>query len=339
MNTSLEKNISLDQKTDAVLNQSGRVLWTTLFLSEAILVLFSNCLSLVIFLKKRFLVKKSTYLIICLTMADFLVGVAVFTTGLSVYYDQVQSFKTVGSILFKIKTSLTAGTVMLSLLLLALISLERLYAVVFPLRHRLSKTCHYLIGMASCWIAATLLSLFVTFLNKPHGIFGNIALAIGVAMLVIIFASYFIIWIKIKCYRQNSENKRSEEESRRLAKTLFIITVLTLLIYVPKVIITFIKMCQTCHDTSSMEHSTDLVMYSNSFLNLIVYSCRMPEFRNELKAIFCANILCSLKKLKCLGRRRKDRSKTDVSMKIKQQPQTQVQGELSLDNRVSIKEN
>jgi rotatin len=309
---SLKMNATLGRNTSSeyTLSSKDHVLWATLFFTEAITVLFVNCLSLVIFLKKKFLVKKSTYLIICLTMSDFLVGISVLMTAVDIYTEEMRS--NVGGYLKRIKTSLTAGTVMLSLLLLALIALERLFAIVWPLRHRLSKASHYFYGIGSCWLVAISLSLSITFPQKSLNIFGNVAVILGSIMLVIIFACYLTIWIKIKCFRAPTESKRSNLENKKLAKTLFIITVSSLLIYVPKLAVTFTNMhCQNCNITLSMGYGTDFIMYINSFLNLIVYSCRMPEFRKELKALSCVRILSScLSGFKCLKAREERRNGT-----------------------------
>ena len=112
--------------------------WPTVFLSEFIGIVIINVFTVVAFVRNRHLRKRTTYLIINLTVADLLVG-AVSGPVKIIGLDRGNGFNwkefVIGtsSLIFPLASQAN----------LSLISLERLHATLFPFRHWLIEKWLY----------------------------------------------------------------------------------------------------------------------------------------------------------------------------------------------------
>ena len=120
-----------DDVEDSSVQQLKNV-WSNVLLAECIVIVIINVFTLVAFARNRHLRKRTTYLIINLTVADLLVGAV---TGpleiLGPDYDPGNGFS--WKEFFILTSSLIFSLASLANLLL--ISLERLHATLFPFRH------------------------------------------------------------------------------------------------------------------------------------------------------------------------------------------------------------
>ena len=111
-----------------------------------------------------------------------------------------------------------------------------------------------------------------------------------IVILITISCSYLAIWFYSKKEIPGiSQNSRLKTKKR--AKTLFIVTLLSVITWLPFAL-TEAHSQLVDHWTFKIGHETNSVLVigrvlqlSNSFLNPIVYSFRMPEFRRSLKHI------------------------------------------------------
>ena len=105
--------------------------WSPVFITEFLVILIINVVTIIAFAKIHHLRKRSTYLIINLTLADLLVGVV--TGPLFLYHkdEESNSFTLPRLILWAIRLTFPIA----SQVNLSLISLERLHATLFPFRH------------------------------------------------------------------------------------------------------------------------------------------------------------------------------------------------------------
>ena len=263
--------------------------WSVCFGITAVLIIISNSLSIAVLVKRRFR-KRSLYLLIDLAIADLLVGlfavpiymIAVISEGKlvpRVAFDGVDIF-----------------TGLSSIFTLTVISLERLFAISWPLRHRqLSSHC-YAIAIATPWIlslAATSVRVLLNYSMVTHHQFLTVIIVSLSTPLLTTCTSYCVIWRKSSSRMQNGIRARLEA---RLSKTLFLITGTFVLTWLPfQVAVVVANTCVSCRKMLNVVvFVLKLLQYSNSFINFLIYCLRMPDYRKTVSQICC---IC-----KCRGR-------------------------------------
>ena len=130
-------------------------------ITEFLVISIVNAITIAAFARNNHLRKRSTYLIMNLTVADLLVGVV--TGPLFVYYHQKSEQDNndctwPGLIICAMKVAFP----IISQINLSLISLERLHATLFPFRHCLITKCFYFRIIIACWLAAIPLAFVVS---------------------------------------------------------------------------------------------------------------------------------------------------------------------------------
>ena len=173
---------------------------------------------------------------------------------------------------------------------LALISLERAYALIWPLRHRVASTKVYNYGAFFAWLAAlltgtlTLLALY-DLLDYTYWV-----IAVGCAKvlcLVTICVSYLAIRTRLHCKVpaiDSAHNRQNAaQRNAKLSRTLFIMITASLLFWVPSLVVYFTNVvCSKCVPLLVF-HIFNLFRLANSLVNPIIYSFRIAVFRETFK--------------------------------------------------------
>ena len=263
--------------------------WMVVYICEAFLILIGNSLTIYIFFRIRKRLKRTSYLLINLAVADAFVGM-VLTLFISV--DVTIMFEKDVSLTFgETVVALDISATVASLSSLVLISLERMVAILWPLRHRLIKTRYFYVSIGFVWFlsAAIVLSNLRLYndisYDDSYSVFTSVTF---VTSLVVITVSYLAIWISVRRNAIPSNDRRSMGQSSKLAKTLFIATALSIMTSLPYGIIITLK--QFSEDFFSFR--VQIIMaaqYANSLLNPVIYCFRMPEFKASLKKVFCCH--------------------------------------------------
>lgn len=252
--------------------------WIAL-LPLGIVITVGNSIAVAVFLRKSFLVKKSSYLLVNLTIADLLVGVTGVVFGILIVSDSF--FNMTGTEFIFLVTSVMLFKLLASLISLVVISFERVFAVFWPFHHRLAKRCHYFTAIAFVWFASVVISvIFVVtegLMKKTQR--NNFLSPIFVASLILISLSYLSIWIKLTFFTK-FRRCRTIQENSKLVKTLFMVTAVSLGTWLPECIGEFVEISQ------SLKIAALTILQSNSIINIVVYLFRMPEFKKELKYMF-----------------------------------------------------
>jgi nitric oxide reductase large subunit len=108
--------------------------------------------------------------------------------------------------------------------------------------------------------------------------------------LLIIFVSYVSIVTKVRCGAQPQHHGATSRE-RKLTMTLLIVTVVSLLLYLPFVILGLIfSSNEILKSPSSSEifHLSNVMLafyYANHLVNPILYAIRKPEYRSAVLAL------------------------------------------------------
>ena len=171
-----------------------------------------------------------------------------------------------------------------SLLNLALLSLERLHATLFPFRHSRMMNWIYLKTVVCIWLLALVLSsaaaaLFLTDLIASYFVWASLMTIV----LSTVMVSYMIIIFNVK--RNGPPQLYGAGASdRKLTATLFVVTALSTLFILPLFFFAvlgvraFNKLSPNA--LHNLRQSVHVLFFANSFVNPIVYTLRMQEFRN-----------------------------------------------------------
>lgn len=263
---------------------SKLALWTTAFAVESVAIIVGNAVTIAIFWEKRSTLNRTRFFLINLSVADLFIGVGVmedivcFTLRYKNDACKVTQKTNVADAIFG----------MASLSFLVVIALERLHAVTFPLRHRTIATKTYFFVIGTTWTVSAMLIIIT------YPIFSYFALYIllqpivistyTATCLIIITAAYLTIFIYSRKRVPRVELNR-EQNHNKLTKTLFIVTLLSLITWTPHGIANVLRF--TTHDVEGEVYlAGQFCRLANSYVNPIVYCLQMPEFRERLINLF-----------------------------------------------------
>ncbi|XP_058953271.2 adenosine receptor A1-like [Pocillopora verrucosa] len=263
---------------------SWNIFWGICFGVLVTLIIAGNVLTIWIFFKQR-RQKRSYSLLISLAVADLLVGIFAVPFYIKVVVSQ-------GYTWYVISTGADVFTGTTSIYTLAVISLERMYAVGWPLRHRTVNYRVYVCAISIPWIIAaivtTLVVLRISNIIGKEYFFYYLVLIPGVPLITICVVN-FVIWKKQKTpFRDQNHIKREV----KLAKTLALVTGTSLFTWLPFQILNILfalKVTQNFHLIELTLFIIKFLQFSNSVVNVIIYPFRIPEFKRTLFQIlnFC----------------------------------------------------
>ncbi|XP_044166977.1 lysophosphatidic acid receptor 3-like [Acropora millepora] len=269
---------------------SGCIAALTVYGIEVVAIVTFNALTIIVYLKERSLRKRSMYLVINQAVIDMFYGASLIYDYL-LYAGDICEIWAINRPMHRhfIIVVLWIVLGLASLINLGAISLERTHATFRPFKHRLIKKKIFGAVAAIVWITAGAISTgFVSqfVLKSPFSkqcrIFGILYLSFGLFCLLTIIVSYSSIAIKI-VYGTQPHHRSATNRGRKLTKTLFIVTVASLLLTLPLIIIIFCEILQL--RTSIPLHlnvSFQIMFYANSLVNPVLYTFRMPEFKRAL---------------------------------------------------------
>ena len=264
-------------------------MWTVILGMECLLIILGNVFTISVFYKQRISLKRTRYLLINLSGADLMVGLAALDHVVGAIrkpnYEVWEEHSAVH--VFFGSASITS---------LLQISLERLFALFRPFRHRTTTTKAYIFFIAIGWgFSAFLASIYsIGFLSQASyslEICIWILTSSVILSLIFICCVYFSIWIHSR--KQTPGLPQSNQVRRKhLAKTLFIVTMLSVLTWFPfglAILLPYV-LKQKESISTSISFGGRCLQLANSFLNPIVYCFRMPEFRQTLKRMFIKRV-------------------------------------------------
>ena len=224
-------------------SSSECIIWFTVFTAESVAIVTVNLLVIILFIKNRNLRTSSMYLVISLTVADMLVGV------LSGGY--VQFYFLQGCRLIKLNLSWEVGFSLsgfslffpfVSLTNIAVISVGRFHATFRPFRHRLIKRWVYVVAITAVWvfplIVLVILGVELLYLIGYHH---YILESFCLLCLIVTFVSYTSILFKFRFGAHPQRHCAALLRQRKLTVTLFITTLVSLLLWLPFNIFLFVS--------------------------------------------------------------------------------------------------
>ena len=275
------------------------------FILSSVLIIAGNLLTLVLFTVTKPLRRKGLFLVINMAFADLLLGT--FSVPFYIYLagDAYQLWTVKYGFYLMVFRCIDAIFMFGSYLSAAFISCERLYAVYWPFKHRLLSTKTYRIAIFILWTFTALLSTTLTLLS----VFTPIRSAFYVSVLVLLGLTVIIcvcniaIWRKFQHQSIDSQHRNGASRNRRLTKTLLLVSILALVCWLPLIILNVLIHITETSIPWKFYHMVNILNYSNSFVNPIVYVFRIPEFQQALR-LCCTKSRPAIKTVKIKGRNR-----------------------------------
>ena len=292
-----------------MLNATAATVFVVIFALEAAVIIIGNVFTIFVFkTQTRIQLKRTCLLLSNLAIADLLVGVGEVAVLI------MHKIPGTGNGSLSASWAFQAFGSCVSVLFLALISLERVYAVFRPLRHRVTSARAYIFSIVIVWVAGLCiggLSLLTVYHSKVDAVY---ALATGDVLLffclVIICASYLSIRSRLYATSpelQASHSRSSRDQNLRLSKTFYIVVAVSLILWLPGFVVYGIReFCPHCFSPTLLWFIGTLHL-ANSMVNPFVYSFRMTIFKDALK--------------KCLKKRGETSELRSVSLRVEKEPQ------------------
>ena len=274
------------------MSKEGVSAFKLIIIAECLVISTGNIFTIIVFWKNRKKLKRTSFLLINLAFADLLVGcltpIAIDAFEFNYPLEEPVIKRTAQSreIFGAFQTAFSSGSVFF----LVLIALERVYALMWPLRHRVASTQSYICSVISVWLAGIFVggvSLLTTYdvLSPEHWI---VALcAVVIFALIMICVSYMVIRRKLNCrapaINEAHNNEIVQNQSKKLARTLFIVIAASLVFWFPSTVVYCVYfLCSRCF-SASLLHISTMLHLSNSLVNPIIYSFRISMFKQTLK--------------------------------------------------------
>ena len=267
------------------------VLCVTVAASSVIVI--GNTFTIFVFWKHRNRLQRTSFLLINLAVADLLVGFSeALMSGAFLIPRQLSDERTIKSESnLDIPASFQRAFSFASVFFLVLISLERAYALIWPLRHRVASLKGYIYSAIFVWAAGAAVGGLT--LLAADFIFDSwqwiVAFCcIPVLALTLICVSYLAIRTRlannaVAAVDTAHNRQRTSEQIKKLSKTLFIVISTSLVCWIPSVVLYCVTfLCPECVPFLVFR-IFNLCRLANSLVNPIIYCFKIPMFREALK--------------------------------------------------------
>ena len=287
---------------------------TILAVSISILVLIGNILVIYIVFTVNHMRNPTNTLIANMAVADLLMAIAI-SYVLKFFYVGHKWFGTfMGTVLCKVFSSAQMVSLIASIFSLVAISLDRSFAILFPMKKVMTKNV-VRFAIAMVWLGALAFSLPVTVASKTAQFEGtdylscaefwapmsakiySLVFFIGglIVPLIIIAAVYSLAVIRL-CSRQppgrknKISNKKAQSSSRRAAAMLITVVIVFALSWLPFQAIEMLRgynwpMCYSL--PIELRFIAPWLAYANSAINPIFYVIFSENYRKEFYRILC----------------------------------------------------
>ena len=282
------------QKHWKPLSPSHCVPWFAVFGTECLTVVILNLLTIIVFMKQRQLQRQSTYLIIHQAIVDLLVGLVygplMIEWSGSFNCDLWEYNRNDITLLFILELVLGLQVYQVSLLNLAVISLERVHATFRPFKHRFIKKWVYGVIITIVWLVPSVINLFT--ITHSYDFFRLISFAYFFTLLFVVVVCYISIYLKVRCSRHPQHHGAAGLRERKLTNTSFVITPGSLITFLPMVVFwgllaSHSKLFDNPSNQSLFHFEMVKIIFvaANSLINPIIYAIRMPELRAGIMQI------------------------------------------------------
>ncbi|KAM7449907.1 hypothetical protein ABFA07_002279 [Porites harrisoni] len=288
------------------------IVWSVAFAVTGIIVIVINSLTLYSFSKNKLLQTRRHFMIINLTVADLLFG----ATGMSSAVFYLLNPSDISFCLFAI---LNMFTKLACLITLCLIAIERMHAIVWPLRHQVLGCGVYKTALVLSWIlSAVAATTSIVSVYSYNSVLAESILPVLIAAgIITMITSYISIWVSVHRRKKDKHNTASNQD-KGLAITLLLVAGTFVVTFVIPVLYMSISHLCSCYKPSlSVTLLTYLAPALESVINPVIYCFRIPGFQDKLKL--------NMVTLNCFKKRVKRRDATIELSKRKSAPSNETQ--------------
>ena len=305
-NTSHSTHNDTSHENRTLLPASQCIPWLVVLITECLAIVILNTITIIVFVKRRQLQRRNTYLIIHLAIVDFVVGAVsgplFIEFQMSLFCDLWDYNLDDNTWVYVVEDILVSFPVS-SLVNLAFISLERLHATFRPYKHRFIKKWVYGVIITVFWIINTgMVAVMTQSVTRSIISLRNYVIwliAYRFIPLFVIVVSYVCIFFKVRrCSRHPQHHGAAGQRERKLTSTLFLVTLGSLLTWLPLIIFLQCGILSQFSLNLSVQSSLHILMtlqvlyFANSLINPIIYALRMPDLRTGLSQLFRRNPNC-----------------------------------------------
>ena len=263
------------------------IIWSLCFGVLAATVISGNIVTIIIFLKRQ-LRKRAYFLLISLAVADLLVGLLAIPLYVALQYVYDNVFED-DLIIVAVTDFMDMFTGLTSIFTLATISLERMYAIGWPFRHRTQSARFYIFAISVPWILSLVVAsseIVLQYVLVRRLTFIFILIVSMFTPIIITCTAYFFLLKKEKS-RVSVSQRNHQMQERKLARTMALITGAFLLTWLPQQILFVVfNFCISCRQLSTMVRNfIKLLQYGNSAVNVVIYPVRDKDYRRTFAAM------------------------------------------------------
>ena len=241
----------------------------------------------------------SNFILVSMALADLSVGLVV--CPITAYWRWVVSDIKTSPFGLSVIFAINVFSVNVSFGHMLLLTVDRFFAVVTPLQYRCKITNkRVFVACFVCWIYFAAFGCSFLVFQEYFIIMAIIYNVQLLSILLIILIMYAVIMFHFHKYSKTRQKEQSHsidsrlmilKRERNLFKAIAIIVCAFLICYMPWFIVQLLKyLCKLCHPHVALlmiffGFSTNLT-HANSFLNPILYSWRLPKFRETFKYLW-----------------------------------------------------
>jgi len=264
--------------------------WIIAYCIEAIWIIIINILTIVNFYVNRRIFGRSVILLVNLSVADLLFGLCFLSQGI---YNQIYPKEDT----IKYYAGNTALEAMVyfcccsSGFCLGLIAIERVIVTFAPFRHRTSGLKPYAVSIAINWTVSLTVGLAHYFIPDESIHYLLYVYVSGIlSALILIIISYTAIFIKVRSQNQIHDRvatQTSQQRERSMAYTLMMVTFCSLSAWLPISVLFALYEIASIQVPVLISGLSFMVLASNSFINTVLYTLRIDDFRKALFQLVC----------------------------------------------------
>ena len=253
----------------------------------------------------------SNFILVSMALADLSVGLVV--CPITAYWGWVIFEKGTSPFDLSVIFAINVFSVNVSFGHMFLLTVDRLFAVVKPLQYRVIITNkRAVIGSCVCWIYFLAFGCSFLMLRDYFAIMGAVYNVQLLSILVSMLIMYTVITIRLRRYSKTRMNKPIHspnsllvilQREKRLFKAITIVICAFLICYMPWFIVQLlIYLCKPCHPHLALLMIffgfSGSLTYANSGLNPMLYSWRLPRYRETFKYFWKKRALNSSEEVK-----------------------------------------
>ena len=238
----------------------------------------------------------SNFILVSMALADLSVGLVV--CPITAYWGWVIFDKGTSPFDLSVIFAINVFSVNVSFGHMFLLTVDRLLAVVKPLQYRVIITNkRAVIASCICWIYFLAFGCSFLMLRDYFAIMGAVYNVQLLSILVSMLIMYTVITIRLRRYSKTRMNKPIHspnsllvilQREKRLFKAITIVICAFLICYMPWFIVQLlIYLCKPCHPHLALLMIffgfSGSLTYANSGLNPMLYSWRLPRYRETFK--------------------------------------------------------